>query len=418
MIKKNRGLNIFLILLIVTALLPINVKAETLTYGNVLDELAKARKELEKNNQSLGNTQGQIQKDNATIKNLKAEIEVMKEENTKIQQEIAQANLDIETKEEETKNLMVYLQMSQGENIYLEYVFGSDTITDMVYRLSVVEQITEYNDKTIKELQNLITANEARKVELAEKEKQSEQKIEKLNNEIIKLNKTVSSLKELTPSLEEEVKTKEELVAYYKSQGCSKRSDVIGIDCARTTANAVFLRPIKNGYVTSFTGYRWICFTENGKQKCEYKFHKGIDIGSKTGKNTPIYSIGNGVITKVWHDYYNAKMVTIQYQLTNGQYYTANYAHLSRYGSGIYEGMKPKKVDSNTIIGYMGDTGKVTGVHLHLEVYPCRLWDDKQCSYWNTYESFAKNLFDAGKYKGSESVISFPSKTYQTWNTR
>ena len=46
----------------------------------------------------------------------------MKEENTKIQQEIAQANLDIETKEEETKNLMVYLQMSQGENIYLEYV--------------------------------------------------------------------------------------------------------------------------------------------------------------------------------------------------------------------------------------------------------------------------------------------------------
>lgn len=410
MMSKRGILSIVLILSIVTLMLPTRVKAETITYGNVLDELAKAKKELEKNNQSLGNTQDQIQQDNKKIKDLKQEIEQMKKENTKLQQEIAQANVDITEKKQQTKDIIVYLQMSQGENIYLEYVFGSDSITDMIYRLSIVEQITEYNDKMITELEDLITLNEGRKVELAEKEKKSQEKIENLTNEVANLNKTVSNLNSLTPSLKDEVEAKESLVSYYKSQGCSKRSDIIGVDCARTGGNAIFSRPIRTGYVTSFTGYRWIF----GK----YSFHKGIDIGSSTGKNTPIYSIGNGVITKVWTDYYGAKMVTIQYKDIKGQYYTANYAHLSRYAPGIYVGMPATNVDSNTLIGYMGDSGNVTGVHLHLEVYPCRLWSPGECSTWNKYEQFAKNKFDSGTYKGSESVINFPSRTYQSWYSR
>lgn len=410
MMKRRKILTILIMITVLTFLFPIYVSAETLTYGNVLDELEKAKKELEKNNQSLGNTQDQIYKDNETIKKLKNEIEEMKKENTKLQEEIAQASIDIEEKKKQTKDIIVYLQMSQGENIYLEYVFGSDSITDMVYRLSIVEQITEYNNKMITELEDLITLNESRKVELLEKEKKSQEKIENLTNEIAKLNKTVSNLNSLTPSLKDEVEAKESLVSYYKSQGCSKRSDIIGVDCARTGGNAIFSRPIRTGYVTSFTGYRWIF----GK----YSFHKGIDIGSATGKNTPIYSIGNGVITKVWTDYYGAKMVTIQYKDLRGQYYTANYAHLSRYAPGIYVGMPATNVDVNTLIGYMGDTGNVTGVHLHLEVYPCRLWSPGECSTWSKYEQFAKNKFDSGTYKGSESVINFPSRIYQTWYNR
>lgn len=405
---KNKLFKISLIVLIITIVLPINVKAETITYGSILDDLSKAQKELDKNNQSLGNTQNQIQQDNTKIKNLKAEIEEMKEENTKLQQEIAQANIDIEDKKEQTKDLVVYLQMSQGENVYLEYVFGGDTITDLIYRLSVVEQITEHNEQIVKELEELITKNETRKVELAEKEKESEERIEELNNEIAKLNQTVTNLNSLTPSLKDEVEAKEKLVAYYKSQGCKNRSDVIGVDCAVTSANATFSRPIKNGYVTSFTGYRWLCIGS-----CKWQFHRGIDIGSKTGKNTALYSIGNGVIKTIWSDTAGAKCVNIQYKDINGTYYTAMYCHLSRYAN-IYEGME---VTPNTVIGYMGDTGNVTGVHLHLEVYPCRLWEAGQCSTWNKYVAFAEKQFNSG-YKGSESVINFPSRTYQTWYSK
>ena len=89
------------------------------------------------------------------------------------------------------------------------------------------------------------------------------------------------------------------------------------------------------------------------------------------------------------------------------------YCHLSRYAN-IYEGME---VTPDTLIGYMGATGNVTGVHLHLEVFPCRLWEAGQCSSWNKYVAFAEKKFNSG-YKGSESVINFPSRTYQTWYTK
>ena len=73
------------------------------------------------------------------------------------------------------------------------------------------------------------------------------------------------------------------------------------MDCATTSTNAYFSRPITKGYVTSFVGYRW------------GKLHRGIDIGSPTGKNTPLYSIGNGVITKIWKDaYYRMNGLTLE----------------------------------------------------------------------------------------------------------
>lgn len=399
---KRRILNIITVVSILAMLVPNSVLAEDLTFGQIQDDLAKAQKELDANNQSINDKTQQIIENNSTIKSLRNQITEMSNEAVKLQQEIADANIEIENKNEQTKDLIVYLQMSQGENIYLEYVFGGDSITDLVYRLSIVEQITEYNDNMIKELEELITRNENKKVELANKQEEYEKKMQTLNDEISKLNSSINKLDSLSPSLEQEVKTKQQLVSYYKSQGCSKRSDVIGRDCAVTSTNATFSRPIKTGYVTSFTGYRW------------GTLHRGIDLGSSQGRNTPLYSIGNGVIKSIWKDGNGALCVNVQYKTTNGQYYTAIYAHLSRYASGIYEGMN---VNSNTILGYMGDTGYAFGVHLHLEVWPCRLYEDSNCRTWSQYVSFTQRMYNQG-YKGSESVISFPSKTYQTWYTK
>lgn len=390
---------LFVLLIITTIILPTTVFAADLTFGQVQDDLANAKKELNKNNQLISDKNNQIIANNSNIKNLKSEIEKMGKEAETLQQEIANANTEIEQKKEQTKNLIVYLQMSEGNNVYLDYVFGGDSITDLVYRLSVVEQITEYNDKMVKELEDLISSNEKRKVELANKQKEYENKMTRLNNEITKLSNSIAKLGDLSPSLEQQVKEKEKLVNSYKAQGCKNRSDVIGRDCAVTSTNAAFSRPIKTGYVTSFIGYRW------------GSFHRGTDIGSSLGRNTPLYSIGNGTITSIWQDSSGAKCINVQYKTTDGKYYTAIYGHLSRYASNIKEGMQ---VNSNTILGYMGDSGYAFGVHLHLEVWPCRLYGDSNCSTWNKYVSFAENQFRKG-FKGAESVISFPSRTYQTW---
>ncbi len=401
---KKKLYSLFLFIAIF-AILPTNVLAEELTFGKVQDDLTKAQNELNANNQAIQNKEDQIDVNNATINSLKNQITAMGKEADDLQKEIVDANAEIESKNVQSQEVIAYLQMSQGENAYLEYIFGGDSIKDLIYRLSVVEQITEYNDKIITDMENLITKNENRKKELAQKQEEYEKKTVDLNNEIGKLNSSIASLGELSPSLEQQVKSKKELVDYYKSQGCKNRTDVIGRDCAVTQSNATFLRPMTSGYVTSFVGYRW------------GSLHRGIDLGSSTGRNTPLYSIGNGVITSVYHDSYGALCLIIQYKTTSGQYYSALYAHLSRYGPGIYVGMKAKEVTSNTIVGYMGDTGHAFGVHLHLEVYPCRLYGDNNCSTWNKYVSFATSKFKSG-YKGASSVISFPSKTYQTWYSR
>ena len=43
-------------------------------------------------------------------------------------------------------------------------LFGAETITDMIYRMSIVEQLTEYNDKIMKELKQLIAENNKKKL--------------------------------------------------------------------------------------------------------------------------------------------------------------------------------------------------------------------------------------------------------------
>ena len=75
-------------------ILPIKVDAAQMTFGQVLDDLAQAEKELNENNQAINNKQGQVKADNATIQRLKQEIESMSQETVVLQQEIAELKSD------------------------------------------------------------------------------------------------------------------------------------------------------------------------------------------------------------------------------------------------------------------------------------------------------------------------------------
>lgn len=95
------------------------------------------------------------------------------------------------------------------------------------------------------------------------------------------------------------------------------------------------------------------------------KLHEGIDI-SGTGYGSPIYAIADGVAVNVSPECKSC------YQWSNGNYIVIKhdnniysvYAHLS--GFNITEGQQVKKGD---VIGFMGNSGFVTGTHLHLGLY-------------------------------------------------
>ena len=89
------------------------------------------------------------------------------------------------------------------------------------------------------------------------------------------------------------------------------------------------------------------------------KMHKGTDFAAKEG--TPVMASGNGKIIRARWCGGGGNCIKIKHNST----YSTVYAHLSKFASGIKEGVRVKQ---GRIIGYVGSTGMSTGAHLHYEV--------------------------------------------------
>ncbi len=89
------------------------------------------------------------------------------------------------------------------------------------------------------------------------------------------------------------------------------------------------------------------------------KMHKGVDFAAPIG--TPVYAGGNGVIEFAGRNGGYGKYLRIRH---NNNYKTA-YAHLHGFKKGI---MKGTRVNQGEVIGYVGNTGRSTGPHLHYEI--------------------------------------------------
>ena len=87
------------------------------------------------------------------------------------------------------------------------------------------------------------------------------------------------------------------------------------------------------------------------------KFHDGMDFTGNIG--LPIYATGDGVIKSVGNQRGYGKKIVIDH----GYGYQTIYAHLNGYNV-----KKRQKVKRGEVIGFLGNTGKSTGPHLHYEV--------------------------------------------------
>ncbi len=140
-------------------------------------------------------------------------------------------------------------------------------------------------------------------------------------------------------------------------------------------------------------------------------YHTALDIISTYGGTELIYPIANGTISGIYNDTAGAKIVTIHH-IINGINYTSQYVHLSSYTEGLYVG---KEVTVNDSIGWMGSTGYSTGIHLHLSVVDCALFDptDSNCVDLNSFYHYLKLRYNQG-FVGLQSLMNVP----QSWTTR
>lgn len=171
---------------------------------------------------------------------------------------------------------------------------------------------------------------------------------------------------------------------------------------ALKNTEATMNKPKKVWYLPTQTGY----ITQN-----PHYGHVALDIGSSRGSSENIFPVANGIISGIYTDGAGAKIVTVLHNI-NGKKYTSQYVHLSTYASGLYVG---KAVTINDSLGLMGTTGNSTGVHLHLAVLDCALFDpkDSNCSDLNGFFRYANTRLGQG-YIGLGAMLYVPG----SWTSR
>ncbi len=387
--------------------LPYQVSAQTIREFEA--EVNRYTKELQEKKNKLAKNQAEVEEIKQKIMETNNQIQEAEDKIASLEKEIEESNKEIKEKDKESKKIIEYYQVANGENAYLEYAFGANDITDMVYRMSVVEQLMEYNDKIMKELEALIQRNEAMKKELTEKNKELEELKNTLQEQKARIDADSQEIIESMPSIEDRIKEAQSNLNYFKKLKCGFDEDIL--DCQyrveQSTGSSLpsvgtFSRPIDYGYtVRGFTGWG----------------HSGHDVSSGN-RNIAVHPIANGQVVAVDEDNClgggwcnratqgfnvwcngNAKYVVVRHNY-GGRYIYSTYMHLSGYGNvraGQY-------VTKDTIIGYMGTTGCSTGEHLHLETAYCTWLATGGC----TYNQYMNNLINPA------SLVSFPG----SWNNR
>ncbi len=116
------------------------------------------------------------------------------------------------------------------------------------------------------------------------------------------------------------------------------------------------IQPIRNKdlkRVASGYGYRKDPFTKKPRM------HWGMDFTAPRG--TPIYATGDGIVKRADN---RAAGFGKHIRIDHGFGYVSLYAHMSK-----YKVKRGQKVKRGEIIGYVGNTGRSAGPHLHYEIF-------------------------------------------------
>ena len=318
----------------------------------------------------------QIEEKNAEIDTLQAEISTLEEE-------IAAKQVEIDETYALFKERMVALYQA-GETSSLAMLLSSDSFADFVTNVQLMQAVSESDQQLVEKLRTQKEEQQAQKdeKEAAEAEvqaaltqiQQDEEQLvleradqqsarESLEAAYAESKTAMQDLEAMQANFEanrEEIEAEEaaveaELQQLYASMASSSSSSSSGSSSSGSSSNVIvdtgdlsFRWPLP-GYTTVTSGYgaRW------------GSTHTGIDISGGGCYGSPIVAAESGtVILCQWYSTYGQCII-----VDHGGGYSTLYAHMSAYAvsTGDY-------VTKGQTIGYVGDTGNVTGPHLHFEV--------------------------------------------------
>ncbi|YCA43459.1 peptidoglycan DD-metalloendopeptidase family protein [Bacillus sp. JZ8] len=359
--------------------------------SDVSKSLSESKKEIEsleaeqkKIDEEIKQLDEAVTKTSEKIRNKSDEIDKTRQQIENLKKDIKKLDKRIKKRNEILKERARAMQTSGGSVDYIEVLLGSQDFSDLLNRVNAVSTISsadrdileaheedkrvkkEKEDKvkedlssletSLKELETLKVDQEKQAAEkdafmakLKESQQTAEDKSSKLENEDELLSEQEKAIQEQMKKQKEEAGKQVSSAQPVKSTSTSGGDTSISGGETPPVASGTFTRPAA-GPVTSEFGIRSL------------GDHKGIDIG-KRGASVPIVAAADGQVFRSYYSstYGNAIFITHN---VNGKVYTTVYAHMeSRNVSGN------ETVKKGQVIGYMGNTGRSYGAHLHFEMH-------------------------------------------------
>ena len=341
------------------------------------DTLAGMREELKELYQKKADAEHQQEvseaekaQKNKQISDAYAKIEETQIKVEEAKQSIEESNQRIIELDQQTKDLMSYYQILQGDNSYLEFITESSSMTELIMRSDAIEMLSNYNQEKLVELENLIEENEQKQVELLEYEEELNNNIADYKRQLEEIDASIIQFSDISMDLDGEIDLLENTIQIYEDMGCSE-TETIDACYARLSSqdydwyinNYGWLKPVTQGRISSNFGWRSV--------PDQSSYHSGIDIAVSEG--TEVYPAAAGqVIKMVYKDDCGGNQIYIQ-AVINGEVYTLQYAHLLEMYVSVGDIVGVNDVIAlsggySTASKYGGYDTCTTGAHLHFGV--------------------------------------------------
>jgi len=373
------------------------VQGETLQqYKN---EVAELETKLDRTERLTAEAEQKIRSKRNAIASATNTIEANKQsvENSKVLVAESEEKIKIKNTElEDTIKVLQYTGVNSGE-MYLDYVFESSSVYELMERQSVVEQIVNHTIEELETLEGLITQNKQLQTQLAQDNINLENSITTYENQLLDLQEEISELATVGLDYKSQIEAQKGLIKIYEQAGCKNKDDIDDCYYAKINGNGKFSRPLNNGRVTQ----TW----KNG-------VHYGIDLGGVPA-GTNIYAPANGTIVYTKKKYKCGGNIIYMHAVVDGQKYTIEFAHLRSIKVKIGEVVKKGQV----IATQGGDSSTwyydscTTGTHLHYSISYGYYFTNAT---WNGFSTFQKNT----KATSVQSISGFKNQKGWKWTTR
>ncbi len=331
--------------------------------NNTKNEISNVKNELKDVQADKKLTLNDIESLDKQIGNAESQISYLEDEIEDLENDIETAIDDIQKAEDEYEvkdvrrqdRLIAYYKC--GSVSLMDTLLDSESITDFFFRYRVMDEIMEYDQGLLEELNEEKIAIENKKVQLEEDKVLCEQK--KVLAEEQKL--ALSDVKEIRVTYLSKLEKEEDLLEKSIDE-LQKKADDLTAEIKKLSSSSTTSKytggtmgwPLPNYYtVTSYYGNRLHPVLK------VYKMHTGVDIAGAgcNGKNVVAAADGK-VITAGWISGYGYTVM-----IDHGGGVVTLYAHSQKLLVKVGD-----KVKKGQAIMLVGSTGYATGPHLHFEV--------------------------------------------------